>query len=244
MISAIDKIRLLLDELDGEAKTKTEGAAIRAFSGLELPDIVRDVVDLLMPEIRPYETAIYIYMLRHSLIENGTQHVRVSRRGLQDGVIKSAYAGSTSGGRLAESTSSSFKTVQNTLEALVAIGALREEGPANRDGTLYRVMLPEEIDVCRRRRETLIESAAYVASSESEADFYNVRENRAKIWERDHYQCRYCGNQLTRFTATLDHVRSVKDGGDNSYENLVTACLKCNSRKNHQLLGDFLAKTT
>lgn len=244
MNEIIEKIRSLLDALDDEASTNVEAAAIRAFSGLELPDIMRDVVDLLMPELRPYEAAVYIHLLRHSIIESGSQHIRVSRRGLQDGVIKSAYTGSTSGGKAAESTSASFKTVQNTLTALVAIGALREEGAATREGTLYRVMLPEEIAVCRSRRDSMTVPTSAVASSEREADFYNVRENRAKIWDRDGYQCKYCGSQLTRFTATLDHIRSVKDGGDNSYENLVTACLKCNSKKNHQLLGDFLADTS
>jgi 5-methylcytosine-specific restriction endonuclease McrA len=196
-----------------------------------------------MPEIRPYEAAIYIHLLRHSIIETGNQYVRVSRRGLQDGVIKSAYAGSTSGGKISESTAASFKTVQNTLEALVQIGALREEGAANRQGTLYRVMLPEEIEVCRRRRDVIAAPLTSLAASQRDADFYNVRENRVKIWERDAYQCKYCGDQLTRFTATLDHVRSVRDGGDNSFDNLITACLKCNSKKNHQLLGDFIAAT-
>lgn len=244
MNGTLDKIRSLLDELDAETSTNVESAAIRAFSGLELPDILRDVVDLLMPEIRPFDAAIYIHLLRHSIIETGTQHLRVSRRSLQDGVIKSAYAGSTTGGKTAESTAASFKTVQRTLETLVAIGALREEGAANRDGPLYRVMLPEEIEICRRRRDTMTIPASTVAASELEADFYNVRENRAKIWERYDYQCKYCGSQLTRFTATLDHVKSVRDGGDNSRENLITACLKCNSKKNHQLVGDFLARTS
>jgi len=244
MIETIAQIRSLLDELEAETTTSAEAAAIRAFSGLELPDIIRDVVDLLMPEIRPYEAAIYMHLLRHSIIETSTQHVRVSRRGLQDGVIKSAYAGSTSGGKTAESTAASFKTVQNALEALVAIGALREEGAPNRDGTLYRVLLPEEMEVCRKRRETITNRAAPVAASEREADFYNVRENRVKIYERDGYKCQYCDKQLTRFTVTLDHVRSVKDGGDNDFDNLLTACLKCNSKKNFQLLGDFVAQTT
>jgi HNH endonuclease len=31
--------------------------------------------------------------------------------------------------------------------------------------------------------------------------------------------------RLTRFTATLDHVRPVAEDGDNSLENLVAACL-------------------
>jgi 5-methylcytosine-specific restriction endonuclease McrA len=47
---------------------------------------------------------------------------------------------------------------------------------------------------------------------------------------------------LTRFTATLDHVTPVAEGGDNGFENLVTACFGCNSRKHKRPLGDFLAE--
>ena len=64
-----------------------------------------------------------------------------------------------------------------------------------------------------------------------ELDYYNVKENRLKVAERDNYKCHYCSKQLTRFTATLDHIQPVSEGGDNSYENLVTACLHCNSRR-------------
>jgi 5-methylcytosine-specific restriction endonuclease McrA len=71
-------------------------------------------------------------------------------------------------------------------------------------------------------------------------DFYNVRENRLKIYERDNYRCNYCGKQLTWFTATLDHITPVSQGGDNNAENLKTACLQCNSRKTARPLGDFL----
>lgn len=49
-----------------------------------------------------------------------------------------------------------------------------------------------------------------------ELDFYNVRENRLKLFDRDDYKCRYCSKQLTRFTATLDHVQPVSKGGDNN----------------------------
>jgi hypothetical protein len=243
MKDKLSQIRSLLDELEDETGTAEGVAAIRAFSGLELPDIICDVVDLLMPELRPFEAAIYMHLLRHSIIENGSQHIRASRRGLRSGVIKSAYTGSTSGGKDADSFAASFKTVQLAFETLESVGAIREEGDANRDGTLYRIMLPEEIEVCRRRREELAARSQPMAASERDADFYNVRENRVKVYERDAYKCQYCGKQLTRFTATLDHVQSVKDGGDNSFENLTTACLKCNSKKNALLLGDFIADT-
>ena len=95
---------------------------------------------------------------------------------------------------------------------------------------------------CQRRRA---ETAKFSikAATDREADLYNVRENRMKIYERDNYHCTYCGKQLTRFTATLDHITPVSEGGDNSAENLKTACLQCNSRKTSRPLGDFLAKS-
>ncbi|HVN87486.1 MAG TPA: GNAT family N-acetyltransferase [Candidatus Binatia bacterium] len=64
-----------------------------------------------------------------------------------------------------------------------------------------------------------------------ESDFYNVPENRLKVFERDGYLCYRCGKHLTRFSATLDHIQPVSRGGDHSYANLVTSCLHCNSRR-------------
>jgi hypothetical protein len=193
-----------------------------------------DVVDLLMPELKPYELAPYIYFLRHSIIANGTPHFRARRRGLQSGVVKSAYAAQTKGG----SGEMSYAAIQQAMTGLVAIGAIQQEGEANREGTLYRILLPEEIGVCQRRRAEQSERSTVIAT-ESEADFYNVRGNRLKIYERDDYQCTYCNKQLTRFTATLDHVTPVSEGGDNSADNLKTACLKCNSRKTARLWAIF-----
>ncbi len=80
------------------------------------------------------------------------------------------------------------------------------------------------------------------ASQNMKLDYYNVKENRIKVYERDEYKCRYCGKQLTRFTSTLDHIKAVANDGDNSFDNLVTACLDCNSRKNKRPVGDFLAE--
>jgi hypothetical protein len=236
MRDRIEQIRVLLSQLESEASQAEQAGEFRALSGLELPDIICDVVDLLMPELKPYEVALYLHFLRHSIIENGTPHFRASRRGLQSGVVKSAYAAQTTGG----SGEMSYAAVREAVTGLEKIGAIRQEGEPNREGTLYRILLPEEIEVCQRRRAETAK-LSIKAASEQEADFYNVRENRLKIYERDNYHCTYCGKQLTRFTATLDHVTPVSEGGDNSAENLKTACLQCNSRKTARPLGDFLA---
>lgn len=128
-----------------------------------------------------------------------------------------------------------------TIRGLEKIGAIRGEGEPTKDGTLYRVLIPDEIEACREYRRKHTAQEEKPQPSESESDFYNVKENRIKVYERDSYKCRYCGKQLTRFTCTLDHVTPVAAGGTNSLENLVTACLGCNSRKHQRPVGDFLA---
>lgn len=134
----------------------------------------------------------------------------------------------------------SYSTVQQVMNGLESAGAIRQESEPTREGTLYRVLLPEEIEACQRRRAEISKHSIRTAT-ESEADFYNIRENRLKIFERDNYHCIYSGKQLTRFTATLDHVTPVSQGGDNSADNLKTACLQCISRKTGRPLSDFLA---
>lgn len=137
----------------------------------------------------------------------------------------------------------SLDKVRAILAGLEAHGALRREGEASRDGTPYRVLIPDEIDACRKYRNERLANEAAPEVNESEIDYYNVKENRIKVFERDKYQCRYCEKQLTRFTGTLDHVVPVSAGGGNSLDNLVTACLICNSRKHGRPVGDFLVDT-
>ena len=75
-----------------------------------------------------------------------------------------------------------------------------------------------------------------------EVDFYNIKENRLKIFERDNYKCHYCNKQLTRFNATLDHIQPISKGGNNSYDNLITSCLHCNSQRGANPVMDIITK--
>jgi hypothetical protein len=53
------------------------------------------------------------------------------------------------------------------------MGAIRKENEPNREGTLYRVMLPEEIEACQQRRHELHEVTAPSEGS-LEPDYYNA----------------------------------------------------------------------
>lgn len=56
--------------------------------------------------------------------------------------------------------------------------------------------------------------------------------SRRNIFRRDHGTCQYCGH--TGGPLTLDHVIPRSKEGKTIWENLVTSCPSCNSRKrNH-----------
>ena len=62
-----------------------------------------------------------------------------------------------------------------------------------------------------------------------------VKFHRNNIFERDKCRCQYCGNQFTEKELNLDHVIPRHHGGRTSWENVVTSCIRCNSRKADRL---------
>lgn len=58
-----------------------------------------------------------------------------------------------------------------------------------------------------------------------------VKLNRRNIYARDGNRCQYCGRPFSTRELTLDHVVPRVQGGENSWTNLVCACVKCNARK-------------
>jgi 5-methylcytosine-specific restriction endonuclease McrA len=51
------------------------------------------------------------------------------------------------------------------------------------------------------------------------------------LFARDDHLCLYCGQQYSRQLLTRDHVLPVSKGGRDIWENVVSACFHCNSRK-------------
>jgi 5-methylcytosine-specific restriction endonuclease McrA len=56
-----------------------------------------------------------------------------------------------------------------------------------------------------------------------------LRLSRRSIFARDHFTCQYCG--IVGRDLTLDHVTPRRHGGPSTWENLVTCCRKCNTKK-------------
>ena len=229
----IEKIRALLDEIETEKGSFDDQAFTENFNFLELPDLICSVVDFLQPSLYPYEAAVYWYLFRQSILASGTQYTRASVRGMMQGVITSSSG---------QSNGLSYGAVQKALQGLEDKKAISKAGETKREGTLYKIHLPEEIPSCQELMKQDHKLEHIQIDPKKELDFYNVRENRIKVFERDDYKCHYCKKQLTRFTATLDHVQPVSEGGDNSYDNLVTACLHCNSQRGSRPVMDIIAE--
>jgi 5-methylcytosine-specific restriction endonuclease McrA len=68
---------------------------------------------------------------------------------------------------------------------------------------------------------------------------YNkVALTRENIFRRDNFECVYCGDDNKK-DLTLDHVIPQSKGGPHSWDNLVSACKKCNSLKADYSLEEF-----
>lgn len=59
----------------------------------------------------------------------------------------------------------------------------------------------------------------------------SVRLTRRNLMFRDSHQCQYCGKSPPLRELNIDHVLPRSRGGDDTWENLVTACRVCNLRK-------------
>ena len=59
----------------------------------------------------------------------------------------------------------------------------------------------------------------------------DVKFTRHNIYERDKDTCQYCGKRFKRSEMNLDHVIPRDMGGSTNWDNIVCACIKCNTKK-------------
>lgn len=60
---------------------------------------------------------------------------------------------------------------------------------------------------------------------------------RFEIFKRDNFSCSYCGRSAKDGVQLhVDHIKPVAGGGDDTPDNLTTACLECNLGKRDFLL--------
>lgn len=59
------------------------------------------------------------------------------------------------------------------------------------------------------------------------------------LFARDKHTCAYCGDTFSNGQLSRDHVHPVSRGGENTWMNCVTACIKCNTAKGARTPKEF-----
>ncbi len=178
----------------------------------------KQIDDELVPRLRlsPIDRAAYCYLLRHSRLE-GRRELRFSIPWLARGVRVSA--GST----------------RPAVRRLIEKGALRllERTKA---GHVAEVRLPDEIPTAREIGALRLGRKDHL----EEMDFLQSSALREAIHARECGRCFYCLRRVTREGKCLDHVVPRVLMGRNSYRNLVSCCMECNSQKGELPADQFL----
>lgn len=65
-----------------------------------------------------------------------------------------------------------------------------------------------------------------------------VQWSKRNVMVRDNFTCVYCGYDEKKSDLNIDHVKPQSKGGRNTFENTVTSCKKCNSRKDDKSLSE------
>ncbi|ROR34597.1 5-methylcytosine-specific restriction endonuclease McrA [Inmirania thermothiophila] len=87
----------------------------------------------------------------------------------------------------------------------------------------------------RSGRRSLIEVSSIIAThghprERAWRDHVPPLNNRA-LFKRDAYLCLYCGGRFPAAELSRDHVTPISRGGADSWNNVVTACRRCNTHK-------------
>jgi hypothetical protein len=191
--------------------------------------------DLLHPRfgLSITDRAVYSHLFRHTRLE-GKLQLHCSMPWLARGI------GVSTG------------PVRESVRRLVVLGALRVVH-RSKAGHIIEVRLPDEIPAARPGGFSVGDPSPDSRSANSpvnppvtppvnleELDFLRTRALRQSIHLRERGHCFYCLGRTDARTQCLDHVAPRVKGGSNSYRNLVSCCLECNSLKGERSAPDFL----
>ncbi|MGB2900956.1 MAG: HNH endonuclease [Candidatus Acidiferrum sp.] len=179
--------------------------------------------DVLAPRLglTVWDRAVYSYLLRHSLV--------VGKLRLHFAVLSVARDLRLSNG-----------PVRQAVRRLDELGALRLL-ERSKTGHLVEMRLPEQIRAVRPGKNGASRAAEEPPASALEAtDFLKTWALRKTIHDRERGACFYCLRRTPAHVQCLDHVVPRARFGRNSYRNLVSSCIECNSRKGDRPARDFL----
>jgi hypothetical protein len=64
------------------------------------------------------------------------------------------------------------------------------------------------------------------------------KKTRFEVFKRDSFKCQYCGRSAPEVILHVDHIKPVKEDGENDLMNYITSCQDCNLGKGARRLSD------
>jgi HNH endonuclease len=187
---------------------------------LNAVQVWKEFEDVLAPRLRlpVIDRAVYSHMLRHSRLEG--------RLRLHFSILWLAHNIGLSGG-----------PVREAVRRLVVLRLVER----SKAGHVVEVRLPGEIRAARGDRIGAGGPAGLPCGAGlDEVDFLQTRALRQAIHARERGVCFYCLRRIASRVHCLDHVVPRVEFGRNSYRNLVSCCLECNSQKRERSAGDYV----
>lgn len=183
----------------------------------------KEYIDYVVPRLETIEQSIYLYAVRHTLLEN-KENVLVS---ISSSAKSNAFGLSGRGGAMGiSSTRDKVYTLQDKGFLKVV-----DSTPT---GLRIKAVFPSEIPSIKA-----IEEKMEAKIPLEELDFYTEPNLRQAIRAREGNRCFYSLQKITDENFTVDHVVSRPEG-KNTYNNLVATTKAMNNRKSNMSAEDFL----
>ena len=179
--------------------------------------------DVLVPRLNltVWDRAVYSHLLRHSLLEGKLR--------LHFSIMSVAAKLRLSNG-----------PVRQAVRRLDELGALRLL-ERSKTGHFVEMRLPEQILALHAAKNGDARRAEEPPASDLDSiDFLITWALRKTIFDREHNTCFYCLRRAPANVLCLDHVVPRAHFGGNSYRNIVSCCMECNTRKGDKPATDFL----
>ena len=100
---------------------------------------------------------------------------------------------------------------------------------------LDRVNIVSEYEQCVRSPSFEMRLPSVVSLKEYVPQSRRPAFTRFNVFLRDRFQCQYCRGRLPTQELTFDHVIPRSRGGRTRWDNVVTACGRCNLRKGNRM---------
>jgi hypothetical protein len=184
----------------------------------------KDFEDRLAPQLNfsVIDRAVYSHLFRHSRLERKPRF-RFSMSWLAGRI------------RLSE------KTTRQSVRRLLARGVLRLVERSCQAHHVVCVRLPQEVRaLCAAKTAAHGSARTSRGAGFAEADFLQTQALRRAMHAREGGRCFYCLRRLIPQRRCLDHVVPQASLGSNSYRNLVSCCLDCNSLKAERHAVEFV----